>query len=188
VRTRPGPYGPVDIGVALGDEEDPRVPRTSMDSVTGGRSFGAPPDRHAQRPQQAIQHTLSAAEQGQRTWAQRQCARAAAEAQDVYKASPRVRGPEIAGAFGLAPTQDPYSLRGFTADVAYARVMEYRREHHRTQRQITPDKVSTADFAYAISRSEKTLSRWLGDLVPDLADDQNMWPRAYVTGGRADDG
>lgn len=167
--------------------EDPVLGTVSLDTPLDEPSTPAAPlgqalpERNTLRPQQAIRHTLSVAEQGMQIWAQRQCARAAQELQDAFRCSPRVRSAEVADAFNLTPTQDPYALRGFTVDTAFVRVMEFRRAHHRSQRQITPDKVSTADFAYAISRSEKTLSRWLGDLVPDLADDQNMWPRPYVT-------
>jgi hypothetical protein len=157
------------------------MPHTSLARVAQARSFGAPPDRPAPRPHEPARHTLSVAERGRQTWAQRQCARAAQEIQDSFRCNPRVRAAEIADAFGLAPAQDPYALRGFTADTAFARVMEFRRVHHRNQRHTAPDMVSMTDFAYAINRSDKTLSRWLGDLVPDLADDQSMWPRAYVT-------
>lgn len=107
---------------------------------------------------------------------------------------PRVTGPELVSALGQGPLIEVTTLHGYSSEVGYDQVMDYRRAHHRNHRLSTPERVSADDFAYAIGRSVTTLTRWTSaplNLIPDTTDAQGMYSRAWagaIAGVMADPG
>lgn len=159
------------------DDSGPRAGDASCRSfLDQGPSCGGLRPHEGQAPV-----TLSITNTARREYCAKSAARMAQALQQAGRYNPRLTGQELTAILGAGPLVDVTQLHGVNdLDSLAQLVQQYRRDHHRQARHSAPDRMSAADASYAIGRSEKQWTRYVGNLIPDLADDRGTWPRAWV--------